>query len=191
MPASVTVALQLKYWRRSRKVLLNKGDRSHSSLFPAFHPTGLCFAHLAGMIFSKPFHLCFDICFSNHIIKNTACLFHVLLAVNFIIWATILFYHCKYSENPCGWKNALSWNTEGRDEIFAKHLLIRILIYPSRTWVGQQKHRGAAVLNWASSNSEVLHWLLKSMAQAGPQAPGVGACLNQHSWPFVAGAGAA
>jgi len=92
------VALQLKYC----KVLLNKEDRSHGSLFTAFHPTVLHFANLAGMIFfSKQFHLCFDICFSNCIIKNTACLFHVLLADNFIISATILFYYCEYSENPC------------------------------------------------------------------------------------------
>lgn len=102
VPASATVALQLKYWRRSCKVLLNKEDRTHSSLFTAFHPPVLRFANLAGMIFSELFHFCFDICFSNHIIKTTACLFHLLLAVNFIIWATILFYYCEYSENPCG-----------------------------------------------------------------------------------------
>lgn len=75
-------------------------------------------------------------------------------------------------------KNALSWNTERRDEIFAKHLLIRILIFPSSTWLGQQKHRGTAVLNRASSNSEILHCLLKPIAQDGPQALGVSAWLK-------------
>lgn len=79
-----------KHWRRSRKAGLNREGRSHSSLFTAFHPTELCLASLAGRILSKLIHLCFDICFSNCIIKNTVCLFHVLLAVNFITWTTIL-----------------------------------------------------------------------------------------------------
>lgn len=59
-------------------------ETSHSSALAAFHHTVLCFADLPGMLsFSKLFWLCFDICFSNCTIKNTACLFHVLFAVNF------------------------------------------------------------------------------------------------------------
>lgn len=77
-------------------------ETSHSSALAAFHHTVLCFADLPGMLsFSKLFRLCFDICFSNCIIKNTACLFHILLAVNFNHLSTILFYYYVYSESPC------------------------------------------------------------------------------------------
>lgn len=44
----------------------------------------------------QAFHVCFDMYFSNCIIKSTACLLHGLLSVILIIWATILFYYCEY-----------------------------------------------------------------------------------------------
>lgn len=86
-------------------------ETSHSSALAAFHPTVLCFADLPGMLsFSKLFRLCFDICFSNCIIKNTACLFHILLAVNFNHLSNyFILLLCLF------WKSLLKkWNAQKR-----------------------------------------------------------------------------